>query len=160
MAAGVTAVRIEPARPDHVALLAPVMRAADRQEVWASSRSTPEQALRRCLASSSRAWTVFFGGEVGAMWGVAPLAILGRTGVPWLLTSPAVERHPIAFLRRSVTLLDEVEQGFAVLRNHVDARQTRCLPWLRWLGFTVEPAVPVGPDRLPFHPVERRNPHG
>ena len=156
MAAGVTAVRIEPARPDHVALLAPVMRAADRQEVWASSRSTPAQALANGLAMSSRAWTVFFDGEVAAMWGVAPLALLSDTGAPWLLSSPAVDRHPVTFLRGSRALVDDIQDGYAVLRNYVDARYARSIRWLRWLGFTVEPPVPIGPEKLPFHPFERR----
>ena len=149
-------VEIVPARPEHVALLAPVTREADRQEVWASSRSTPEQALVKGLAVSSRAWTVFFNGEVAAMWGVSPAAILSSTGVPWLLSSPAVDRHPVTFLRGSRALVDDLHDGYPVLRNYVDARYERCIRWLRWLGFAVEPAVPVGPARLPFHPFERR----
>lgn len=149
-------VQIVPAAPEHVALLAPVTREADRQEVWASSRSTPEQALTKGLAVSSRAWTVFFGDEVAAMWGVSPAAILGSTGVPWLLSSPAVDRHPVTFLRHSRALVDDLHDGFPVLRNYVDARYIRCIRWLRWLGFTVEPPVPIGVHRMPFHPFERR----
>ena len=150
------AVVIEPARPEHVALLAPVMREADRREVWASSRSTPEQALRNGLTISSRAWTVFFEGEVAAMWGVAPLTLMSDTGAPWLLSSAAVDRHPVTFLRHSRALVGDMQDGYAVLRNYVDARYTKCIRWLRWLGFSIEPAEPIGWDRVPFHPFERR----
>ena len=152
---GRTEVRIEPARAEHIALLAPVTREPDRQEVWASSRSTPEQALVRGLSVSSQAWTVFFDDEVAAMWGVAPVSLLSDTGAPWLLSSPAVDRHPLAFLRHSRALVDDLHEGYAVLRNYVDARYTVCIRWLRGLGFTIGPAIPVGVDGMPFHPFER-----
>ena len=51
--------RIVPALPSHIPCIAAHMRDADRREVWASHRHTPEEALRTSLdyAEINRAWT-------------------------------------------------------------------------------------------------------
>ena len=43
---------IIPAAASHIPLIAPRMRPADRDEVWASAHMTPEEAIRRSLQSS------------------------------------------------------------------------------------------------------------
>ena len=40
---------------------------------------------------------------------------------------------------------------YRLLQNHVDARNTEAVRWLGWLGFEMDPALPFGPDQLPFH---------
>jgi ribosomal protein S18 acetylase RimI-like enzyme len=44
---------------------------------------------------------------------------------------------------------------FPVLVNYIDARNVDAIGWLQSLGFTVEDALPHGPDRLPFHKFSR-----
>jgi hypothetical protein len=45
---------------------------------------------------------------------------------------------------------------FPEMRNYVDARHARSIRWLKWLGFTIEEARPMGFAGLPFHPFGMR----
>jgi len=46
--------------------------------------------------------------------------------------------------------------GYSHLENWVDARNTKAINWLRWLGFTVHDPVPFGVAGLPFHRFDMR----
>ena len=76
--------------------------------------------------------------------------------MPWLLGTDLVDRHAVPFLRNCRGALDEMQRGFLLLRNLIDSRNRLSIRWLIWLGFTLEPPVPHGPDRLPFHPFWRQ----
>ncbi|KAF0146655.1 MAG: hypothetical protein FD153_2 [Rhodospirillaceae bacterium] len=143
---------IVPATPDHIALLAPRMRPADRDEVWASGHMTPEEALRRSLRLSTHAWTLFIEDEPLAMWGVAPLNLLAGVGAPWLLSTDAVDRYPRAFLRHCRSRFSDLFRVYPILRSYVDDRHTVAKRWLAWLGFTLGEPEPWGADGLPFRP--------
>lgn len=148
-----------PATVEHARALAPRMRAADAAEVWASGRLTPLEALERSLALSPLAWAGTVDGEPACVFGAASTSLLGGDGVPWLLGSDAIERHQRAFLRRNREYVRQMQAAFPTLRNMVDARNATSIRWLRWLGFTIEPAVPFGPFGLPFHPFILEAPH-
>lgn len=149
-------ISVGPADRAALAYIAEHMREADRAEVWATGHRAPIQALERAAKMSSRVWVGTADGLPGAAWGVAPANLLGDTGVPWLLGTGLIERHAVAFLRGCDDALREMQQGFTVLRNLVDARNYASIRWLRWLGFTIEAPIPHGPDRLPFHPFWRQ----
>ena len=141
-----------PATVDHARALAPRMRAADAAEVWASGRLSPLEALERSLALSPMAWVGMVDGEPACIFGAASASLLGGEGVPWLLGSDLIERHQRAFLRRNREYVRQMQAAFPVLRNMVDARNEVSIRWLRWLGFTIEPAVRWGAAGMPFHP--------
>ena len=56
------------------------------------------------------------------------------------------------FARGSVKVMNWFKSAYPKLRNHVDARNSSAITWIKWLGFTVEKAVPYGPDGVLFHP--------
>lgn len=147
-----SAIDVIPATVDHARALAPRMRAADRDEVWASGGFGPLAALERSLALSPLAWTGTVDGVPACMFGAASASLLGGEGVPWLLGSDLIERHQRAFLRRNREYVRQMQAAFPVLRNMVDARNMTSIRWLRWLGFTIGPAVRWGTAGLPFHP--------
>lgn len=129
------------------------MREADVREVWAASRSSPYSALRQSLEVCPSAKTGLVDGRVLCMFGVSRPTALSLVGVPWMLGTQEIESNARAFLRRSRQAVEDMKrQGFSVLANFVDARNTHAVEWLRWLGFTVNPAIPYGPFRMPFHP--------
>jgi hypothetical protein len=148
---------IRPAFPADAHDLAPRMRAADVAEVWASHRLSPVQALENSLRLSSHAWAGLADGVLVCLWGACPASFINRIGVPWLLGSDEVEAHQTTFLRRSLPALREMQSVYRILKNHVDARNRASIRWLRWLGFTVHPAQPFGPDGVAFHPFEWRS---
>jgi len=154
-----SAVEVLPARPEHALALAPVLRPADRAEVRASDGLSPLAALELSLRLSDEAYVGLLGGEVAALFGVRRASLVGRQGIPWLLTGAAVERHPKAFVKSSRSVLDVWRGDYARLSNWVDARHDQALRWLARLGFTIHPARPYGVLGLPFHPVEIEGRH-
>jgi hypothetical protein len=129
-----------------------VLRAADREEIDALTGRDPGAVLAESVARSSSAWAGVADGELVCLFGVVPLTLGGMTGVPWLLGSDAVTRYGRPFLRRNRAWVREMLREFPVLRNAVDARNTVSIRWLRWLGFTLGTAQPMGVRGLPFIP--------
>jgi len=131
------------------------MRQADRDEVMASSGSSPREALEFSLAKSSEAYTVMIGGRPEVMFGVGDLNILAGVGAPWLLGTDAVEDHAREFLRGSIEWRNQLLSRYPTLRNFVDARNTASVRWLRWLGFKLFDPVEMGGHE--FHLFELRS---
>ena len=146
-------IAIEPATFDHVLDLAPRMRAEDRREIWASRLMTPHRALMASIRAAP-AWCWIAGESVQCMFGIVPSR--PGTGIPWLLGSEDLPNRSFSFLRACRPIFSIARQGYALLFNYVDARNRLSLAWLRWLGFSSFPAVPMGPFSLPFHRFEMR----
>jgi hypothetical protein len=147
----VSLIEVVPATMEHVEAMAPRMRRADVEEVWAANRSNPYDALRSSLALSWNAWAGVVDGVVMCIFGVTPLSLVTGCGVPWMLGATGLERYAMAFLRRNRRYVAEMLATFPRLENWVDARNGASIRWLRWLGFTLEPAAPWGAFGLPFH---------
>lgn len=146
-----TDVTVIPATLEHAASLARRMRRADADEVWASGRLLPADALRVSLGLSLKAWTGTVDGVPMCIFGVAPLSLMSGYGAPWMLGAEGLERHAVAFLRRNRPFVAEMRAVFPRMENWVDARNAASIRWLRWLGFTIHPAAPWGAHDLPFH---------
>lgn len=145
---------IRPATEDDARDLAPRLREADAEEVWATSLKTPEQALLSSVRMSTHAWSGFVDGNLVCMWGCGPASMLDRIGVPWMLGSDDVLKHQKAFLRRNREYVQEMLSCYTRLVNWVDARNTVSIHWLRWLGFEIGEALPHGALNMPFHRFE------
>lgn len=134
---------------------------ADRREAEAA---TGLPGHRACMASALASdWVVAVVRESSdlaiAVFGVCPAWLPGH-GIPWLLAAPELEEvHSRTFLRYCRRFLSRMLADYSVLANWVDARNTAAMRWLRWLGFTLQPAAPFGPLGLPFHPFNLRRPH-
>ncbi|MBA4281091.1 hypothetical protein, partial [Ralstonia sp.] len=76
---------VRPANLEDALVVAANMREADRREVWASSRSTPEGSIRESLRISTHAWVGYYDGRPVCVFGVAPLNMVAGLGSPWLL---------------------------------------------------------------------------
>lgn len=147
---------IVPSTVDHVPILAASMRAEEIAEAMAMAGLSPLDATAQSLARAIRAWTWIIDGEPACMFGVGTRNIAGDTGWPWLITTYAVERHPMTFLRHCRECVDEMLRIFPHLENYVDARHRLCVRWLKWLGFTVHAPEAFGVAGLPFHRFEMR----
>lgn len=134
-------IQVVPARAAHVRSIARRMRQADRDEVFAASGRSPVGALTFSLRKSSHAWTAIIDGVPEVMFGVGELNVLAGIGAPWLLGTDAVDRHYVAFLRRSVWFRDQLLRRYPTMRNFVDVRNRASIRWLRWLGFTLSDPV-------------------
>lgn len=146
-------------RADAMAL-APHLRAADVEEIRAASGLAPAEALRRSYELSSHVWAVreLDGPPTAppiappiALWGVGPLSLVEGRGCPWLLATDAFEGLGPDIARLSRPLMAAMRELYPRLENRVDARHTRAVRWLAWLGFTIDPAQAWGVEGRPFH---------
>lgn len=132
------------------------LRDADRAEVLALTGRDPTQVLRESVMDSAMAWAGCVDGLPACLFGVVPVSLAGVTGTPWLLGTDVVLGYSRAFLRRNKEYVGQMLAAFPILRNVVDARNEVSIQWLKWLGFKIDPAMPMGVDGLPFHPFEMR----
>lgn len=79
-----------------------------------------------------------------------PIAVFGCTpslhgaGIPWMVETDEMRRHPVAIAKLSVGVIDSMLKHFRHLHNLVHRDHHVAIEWLRWLGFHVE-REPVGP---------------
>lgn len=146
---------IVPASIEHIAHIAAHIRDSDREEIWASTMSRPERALASGLYYSDFAQTGMVDGEPVMMWGIVKESLIGNVGVPWMLATKRLDEVAVIFLRRCKAPLREAMNRYDRLFNYVDARNTRTIRWLKWLGFKLaEKPVPYGFSNLPFYKFE------
>lgn len=132
----------------HVAELAQTIRETDKNEVIAQTGAHPAIALGATYASSVKAWAGLIDGEVACVFGVSDG---DGYGIPWMLGSPLIEVHQRGFLRRCRGVVEQMQEMFSVLENHVDVRNETAISWLKWLGFDIMEIEPHGPYKMPFH---------
>ena len=153
-------VLIRPLLEGDVEALAAGMRAEDAAEVRAAHGLDPLEVLRRSVDASPRVWAAELGGELACIFGVEFVRrrsmLDEQHQVVWMLTGPAVARHPVAFVRASWRVMAKLLELFPVLANMVDARYAAALRWAKHLGAEIQPAQPWGVAGLPFHLVTWR----
>ena len=142
-------IKIEAATLAHAEAMAPHLRDADAAEVIALG-VTPLYALVESVRGSLVSWVALEDGEPICIWGVSAVDALGQAGCPWLLTTPAVERHKRLFMVTSRVFMLSIAAMFPRLENYVDPRHKKAVRWLAWLGFRLDPPAPLGPLGLPF----------
>lgn len=143
---------ILPATQDHINALKGRLRKSDVDEIGASCGLSPDVALQLSFQTSEVAWAgLAFGGDVVAIFGVVRRGMFSTTGIPWMLGTDGLAPVWIEVGRRTKHYVHEMKARFDLLENHVDARQKASIRWLKWCGFTLEPAKPWGVLGLPFH---------
>lgn len=148
-------VRFRAPRAGDVDAIAPRLRAQDVAECLAAGLD-PRAALEASLEGSVTAWTVEIDGAPAALLGVTPEAgaLLGGTGVPWMLGTDLVRQHGRSLIRQAGPYIAAMLRVYPVLRNRVHAENTVAVTWLRRTGFELGPAQPFGPNGAPFHTFE------
>jgi hypothetical protein len=128
-------VHVRQSTQDDVEYLCDNLRPEDREEVLASHGSTRE-ALQIGFDESEECWTITVKdtGEIAGIYGLAKYD--DDVAVPWLLTTPAIKKVWLPFLRGSRKWVEEANQKYPLLTNAVDADYTVAINWLRFVGFT------------------------
>ncbi len=127
------------------------MRKADREEIIASSWRAPYEALRDSVSRSSFAVVVEIDGVPVTILGLVVHDILSGCGVPWLLSSEHALKHKRQFLELSPPAIQEMLSICPKLVNYVHSENKISIRWLKWLGFVIEDAKPVGVNGEMFH---------
>ena len=140
---------VVPATIEHAHQLAPVMKAADREEVKAASGLEPLEVLLKSLELSEKAYAIVVGGEVIAIGGLVPLT--RNVGIPWGLTSDKIALYPKQFCKIAKELIKGFHKSYPLLTNFCDAQNTTTIRWLKWGGFRfVATVLEFGVAKIPF----------
>lgn len=118
------------------------MRTRDRAECEALGVPV-RKAVWRSYRHAVVARVAFMDGELAALFGLGGGAF-GLVGVPWMFTTPIVERHKLAFLRGARAMRDEFLTATPALENWVHAEYGQACRLLLSLGFTLSEPAPFG----------------
>ena len=127
------------------------LRTEDVREIEAHG-STVREGLWDSLCNSVRAFVVTYEERPVLIFGISednPPGI--KRCAVWMVGTPEVKRISRLFLRHSREWVAEIAQGYDLLWNVVDCRNSLHHRWLRWCGFTFLRMLPVGPGSLPFY---------
>lgn len=141
--------QIVPSNISHVHRLAAILRSDDRHEIEAAGVD-PRRAIRDSYRNAMMRHTAIVDDEVAAMWGLGG-AFISDVGQPWLLTSAAIERVPVAMVRVGREQVAAMLTLRPRLENHVAASYARACRFLVALGFTLDKPEPFGPRGELFH---------
>jgi len=153
-------IEVVPATMDHARAIE--LREGDAREIAALGVGKSE-ALAATLARSLWADAYLVtddkgSGEVAALMGLILSSLVGGVAMPWLMTGAPVERHRRAFLQLTRARTREMLARHGTLVCNVHADYARSIRWLRWLGFDLGAARPIGPLGALFHEATLRSP--
>lgn len=97
----------------------------------------PRIALTDAVERSTERFAGYLHGKLCALWGVQLTCVIGRVGYLWVITTPAVDEYPFAFVRATHRVMEEMKQNYDLITGHVDADFEQSIKWLRWLNFEV-----------------------
>jgi hypothetical protein len=143
--------------PSHLDQLATRLRALDCLELTACG-SSARAHLQQCYDGAVLRKTAFVEGEIAACWGLQCGTLLSGEGYPWFLTTPAVERVPIAVVkeaRRHIAGMLEIRPR---LVNYVLAAYAGAVRLIGVLGFTLGEPQPIGKNAVLFRRFEMEKP--
>lgn len=137
--------------------LAPVLRAADRAEIYATSGREPVEALKQSIYASQIAYAAEDQDGCFALFGCSSPSAVATVGHPWLLGADRLTTtHRRMFVAETKRFLAAIRTRFDFLVNYVDARNTTSIHWLQRNGFTIFEPEPWGVLGAPFHRFEWR----
>jgi hypothetical protein len=126
------------------------LRESDVKEIWASHHHTPEEGLKLCVENSIMCFTIENGRPIG-IFGISPTNLLGDQASIFLLSTDDLKKIEKRFLRNCRKFIDYMLSHYPYLDNYVHAENKKSIEWLKFLGATVEEAVPYGISKEMFH---------
>ena len=138
-----------PSRIEDVYALAKTMRARDAEEARIGFGADPKALLRDCFKQSILRQTYFVGDEIAAMVGMAG-PLIGEIGYPYLITSPAIARAPLAAVREARKAVARMLQIREILVAMAPADWPDSLRFLEMVGFIFDEPEPMGKNQMMF----------
>lgn len=144
-------ITFKPISVEAIEYVAENMREADAEEVWASSMSTPKEALLSSIAVSDYVNVAYADDTPLVIFGLVKGDVLSGRGTPWLLGTEDALKYKRQFLLQTPAVIREMLTICPVLENFVHDKNRVSIRWLRWLGFTIEAPQATGVNGEMFH---------
>ena len=131
--------------------IAPRLRQADKDETIATTGLPPEAVLPMaplegtCVAGPREMNTPEM------VLGTYPIIGSDNAGSVWMLSTDVLFDYAPRFAAASPVTVEAMHDGYDLLTNFIDERNTRHIIWLKWLGFRMIRRIDkFGPHSLPF----------
>jgi len=134
-----------------IRFIADNMRAADEAEVWAAGLHSPFDSIMGGVDVSDFTTVVWIDGVPCTIFGLVKRSLITGAGTPWMLSAEQVMGHRREIVRHSPPVIDQMLDLCPRLMNYVHSKNTLSIRWLRWLGFTIDSAIPYGDAGEFFH---------
>ena len=135
------------------AIIAPLLREADKNEITAMIGWDAQSAIEYSIRNSDEAF-------IATRPDGHPILIAGvGEGIPWMLGTPLVSKYGKSLVKEGRKKVHEWTDKYDYLTNYVDVRNSTHVMWLSYMGFTIEFAHHfIGADRnVPFYRFYRSN---
>lgn len=132
--------KIVQAGAEHVGPVVKDLRVYDQTDVERVGLEV-EETIRSAIRDSMFSWTGIKDDQVLCIFGVKCASLTSDEGYLWMVTTSLVEQHQFTFVRHSQLVVEALRHDFRRIHGMVDARYDRSIQWIKWLGFTIEPAV-------------------
>lgn len=144
-----------PISSEHIDDLSENIRPKDHQEIMAYSDGNIHDIIEYHIDKSDVSFAATIDDGLLAVVGVVPQSSLRLTGIPWILTTTLLDKHPRFLVKYSKPVLEVWLHKYDKLFNIVDSRYEQALRWVKWMGFTIhEPKLYEGMD-VEFCAVEK-----
>lgn len=127
------------------------MRKMDKREVELTSGRSPLEALRTGRRASELCSAILVDTVPVAVYGLAMPTLLGSHGVPWMLGTEEVYRHPKQTLLYGRAIVENMRDYSSILQNYVYTHNKISIRWLAKIGFQIHKAEPYGVNGALFH---------
>ena len=139
------------ATQEHIDILKGRLRESDEISCWAKNHHTANEGLQYSFERSTLCWVALLDGTPVMCCGVGRMTMLSTVGIPWLFATDDICKLGFKIVRHSRNLAKHMLAEFDRLETWVDIRNKVSATWLKWCGFIVEDAKPVGLDKRLFH---------
>lgn len=117
------------------------IQASNVQESQRVYGLNPSTALGRAVECADVAVASWAENDILALWGVTRKSLLSETRIVWLITSDAVKKYRLLFLKECKRILNILENEYPLLENYVDTGNSQIINWLTWLGFNFDKEI-------------------
>ena len=138
------------ATQEHIDALKGQLRDSDEETCWVTAHFTANEGLQYSFDRSALCWVALIDDAPVFCCGVGRMTMLSTVGVPWLFATDDICKLGFKIVRHSRDLVKRMLTGFDRLETWVDDYNKVSATWLKWCGFNIEEAEPVGLDRKLF----------
>lgn len=143
--------------PEDVEFVIANIRDEDVAEITALDNGNVRDALYETPDLEKNAWVWEREGKVHAIFGVNPVEGLDKVGVIWMLATKTFDEHFMVFAAACKVVVEHMIKNYEYLFNYVYVENRKSIKWLKWLGFDIKPAEPIGVNGAEFHRFEMWN---
>ena len=139
-------IEVADATDEHCIFIAEHIREQDLKEITSSMPLTAYEIIKSSVNFSKEPKTLLLNNEPAVIGGIGSISIAdSRHGVPWLLSTAAVQIYPLVFIRQIKRYFSTQRHHYDFLENYVHEDNDVSIRFIQVMGYKLEDkAKPFG----------------